>query len=185
MKIATKLAICGGVALSSTTSSVQAFVPTTPAGTKSTTSSALNFFGGGSASKSDLDEEVRVGRRWYLCWFFCVGLPWSSSVLIDELLLAATNIFAISPDITFICTWRSTNAHIISSQNTSVYHSGRGSRNCWNCVRHLRRKGRNTSNRYVWLYGDMNIRLILHTYCTHSYLFYYVLIDCYTLFNIK
>ena len=63
MKIATKLAICGGVALSSTSSSVQAFVPTTPAGTKCTTSSALNFFGGGSASKSDLDEEVRVGRR--------------------------------------------------------------------------------------------------------------------------
>ena len=52
MKVATKLALCGAVL-----SSVEAFAPAS--NLCSSKSTALNFFNGGSASKSDLDEEVR------------------------------------------------------------------------------------------------------------------------------
>lgn len=59
MKVATKLALCAAAAVGS----VEAFAPpATGSGvtaSSSASTSALNFFGGGSGAK-DLDEEVRV-----------------------------------------------------------------------------------------------------------------------------
>ncbi len=73
MKVATKVVLC--VAAVASTAVVEGFAPPSASNHQlqkniSPSSSELHFFGGGSASKSDLDEEVSMiheGGEWHSC----------------------------------------------------------------------------------------------------------------------